>query len=396
MTEAASAAHAYDRPMGLVGDAPILLHAATVIRSVELGGVDAAACRRSVTERIGALVDDPPALVLTGSCSNALDATAALLLIEPGDEVVVPAFSFPTSVTPFLSRGAVLRFADVSADTANIEPASVLARVGERTRAVIGTHYAGIGFDVDALAPMLADRGIDLVEDAAHGLFARAGGTALGRFGRFGTLSFHRTKNLTSLEGGALIVNDPADVRRVQIAVDKGTNRVAFDAGEVDAYEWSGLGSSWRMSEGAVRYLGEELPRATAIQRRRHEVWARYERELAGWAVDHGVTLPVVPPDRESPAHLFFLVLPDGTRDSFVHHCAHRGVQAARHYGSLPDSPFGALVARPGDECPNARLLGDRLVRIPLHHDLDDACVDRVVGAVTSWEPSSSTACSRS
>jgi dTDP-4-amino-4,6-dideoxygalactose transaminase len=369
------------------GGRRIELHAPPAARTVALTGDDEEV-RAGTTAAVAALLDDPPLVVLTGSCSAALEASATLLDLRPGDEVVVPAFTFPTSVSAFAARGATIRFAEVDPRTGNLDPASALERIGDRTRAVAVTHYAGIGADLEALGPRLAEVGAEVVEDAAHGLFARAGDRALGRLGRFGCLSFHRTKNLSSLDGGALVVNDPADVDRALVAVDKGTNRVAFDEGLVRFYEWAGLGSAWRMPEAALRYLAEELAQAEAVQARRLAVWDRYRAELAGWADGAGVGLPVVPEGRRSPAHLFFLVLPEpADRERFVAHCGALGVVAARHFGSLPDSAYGRTIRHPDDACPASTRFAERLVRIPLHHQLSDDDVDRVVDAVTAWRP---------
>lgn len=365
----------------------IELHARPVERTITVTGDDDEV-RAATTAAVAALLDDPPAAVLTSSCSAALEASATLLDLVPGDEVVVPAFTFPTSVSPFVARGATIRFAEVDPRTGNLDPASAAERIGERTRAVAVTHYAGIGADLEALAPRLAEVGADVVEDAAHGLFGRSGGRALGRLGRFGCLSFHRTKNLSALDGGALVVNDPADLDRALVAVDKGTNRVRFDEGLVRFYEWAGLGSAWRMPEAAIRYLAEELAEAGSVQARRRAVAARYRGELAGWADGHGVGLPVVPEGREDPAHLFFLVLPEPEhRDRFVAHCGSLGIAAARHFGSLPQSAYGRTIRHPDDACPVSTRFAERLVRIPLHHALSDDDVDRVVDAVASWQP---------
>lgn len=361
----------------------ILLNAPPMVRSLTIGGDDDA-LRSQITDRVAGLCDQPPLLVLTSSCSSALDAAATLVGVGPGDEVVVSAFTFPTSASPYLARGATVRFADVDPATANVTPETVTAVLTERTRAIVVTHYAGVEAEITSPGRALAE-GIEVVEDAAHGLFASTGGRPLGRAGRFGALSFHRTKNISAIEGGALIVNDPADVDAALVAIDKGTNRVQFDRGQVSAYEWMGIGSSWRMPEASVRYLAAELEQADAIQARRHAVVAAYQRDLEPWAQRQGLDLPSIPTG--SPAHIFHLVLPTGSdRDRFVAHCAARGVQTARHYGSLPDSRFGRTVRHPDDRCPNAAHLGAALVRLPLHHELTDQDVARVVSAVSSFE----------
>ena len=370
---------------GMSARALIGLHAPIEPRQVVVGGADAAAQREAVTDRLAALLDDPPAVILTGSCSTALDAAAAAVDLDPGDEVVVPAFTFPTSASAFAARGATLRFADVDPRTGNVDPAEVARLIGPRTRVVVVMHYAGVAVDLEPLAPMIADRGIDLVEDAAHGLFATLDERPLGRVGRFGTLSFHRTKNLSTIEGGALIVNRADDVERATVVIDKGTNRRTFERGDVPAYEWTALGSSWRMPEAAVRLLALELDRAAAGQARRHHIWQRYVDGLGGWAAANRVGLPVVAAGRAHPAHLFFLVLPDAAaRPPFMAWCAAAGVATAWHYGSLPASTYGRRIAHPEDACPVAADLASRLVRIPLHPGLSDEDVDRVVEAVTT------------
>ena len=354
-------------------------------RSVHLDGDERGVARAEATEALAAVLGHPAAVLLTGSCSAALEAAAAGLGLAPGDEVVVPAYTFPTSATAFLARGATVRFADADLMTGNVDPSDVARVIGPRTRAVVAMHYGGVAADMAGLTGLLDGRGIDLIEDAAQGIFASADGVALGRAGRYGTISFHRTKNVSTLDGGALVVNDPADVEAAHVAVDQGTNRRAFVAGRVPAYEWSGPGSAWRMPEAALRLLPGALVEAEQTQHLRHAVWSRYAHELASWAVGHGVGLPVVPDGRRHPAHLFFLVLPDGVeRGGFVERCAAAGVQVVRHYGSLPASTYGATLAHPDDRCPNAAVLGQRLVRLPLHPELAPTEVDRVLEVVTS------------
>lgn len=367
-------------------DGPLIaLNARPEPRPVLLEGDDGVT-RAATGARVAALVDHPPALVLTASCSSALETSAALLDLGPGDEVVVPAFTFPTSASPFLARRAAVRFADVDPIAASVTAETVAAVLTERTRAVVLTHYAGIGIDLGPLGDDLAERGIDVVEDAAHGLFASLDDRPLGRLGRFGCLSFHRTKNVSALDGGALLVNREDDVAAALVAVDKGTNRVAFDEGRVRSYEWMGLGTSARMSEGSLHYLAAELDRADAIQDRRRVVQARYQEALAPWAAEHGIGWPDPVPGRCSPAHIAHLVLPTAeARDAFVAHCAAVGVQAVRHYGSLPASGYGRTIRHPDDTCPVAARLADCLVRLPLHHQLSESDVDRVIDAVRSF-----------
>lgn len=350
---------------------------------------DAVQLRRATTARLHALLGGPPGVELTSSCTHAMEAAAVVLGVGPGDEVVVPAFTFPSTANAFLLGGATIRFADVDPATGNVDPASVERVSGPRTKVVVCTHYGGVACDVDALGGLCRDGGWHLVEDAAHGIFATYRGTPLGRFGTFAALSFHRTKNVSSIDGGALVVNSPELVEPSLVAIDKGTNRAAFDEGRVTSYEWCGPGSAWRMPDPMVQLLAAQLEQADGMQRVRHHVWGRYHRELADWAGELGAALPVVPDGCEHPAHLYWLVLPAGVdRADFVQHCGERGVQVARHYGSLPDSTYGRRIRHPDDDCPAAAVLGEQLVRLPLHHLLTDDDVDRVVAAVTSFRPS--------
>lgn len=344
--------------------------------------------RRHAETVLNELLDHPPGLELTSSCTHGLESAARLLGIGPGDEVVVPAFTFPSTANAFLAVGATIRFADVDLATANIDPDSVEAAIGSRTAAVVTLHYGGVASDVYRLGELCDATGAFLVEDAAHSLFARLDGRPLGRFGRIAAFSFHRTKNISAVEGGALVLNDADLVAPAQILLDKGTNRVEFESGLTDSYEWSGFGSAWRMASPMIELLVGQLDLAATIQSRRTRIWDRYHQGLSEWGDAIGAALPSVPPGAAHPAHLFWIRLPDGTdRRDFVEHCDTHGVDAARHYGSLPESRYGRRIADPRDRCPNAEMLSNGLVRIPLHHALTDVDVDRVLDVVTSWRP---------
>lgn len=349
---------------------------------------DPHALRDSVTTSVAELLGSPPGLELTSSCTHAMEAASVVLGIGPGDEVIVPAFTFPSTANAFLLSGATIRFADVEAATGNLDPASVERLAGPATRLVVCTHYGGVACDMDALAALAAERGFHLVEDAAHGLFGSHRGIPLGRCGTIGAISFHRTKNLSSIDGGAIVVNDPELVGAVRVAIDKGTNRAEFEQGRVTSYEWSGPGSAWRMPDPMVAVLDLQLSQRDEIQRVRQHAWARYANELKEWAHAIGARLPEVPEWADHPAHLYWVVLPPGLeRDVFVAHCSSHGVQTARHYGSLPESQYGSRIRHPDDKCPVAGELGERLVRLPVHQDLTDDDIDRVVDAVTRLRP---------
>jgi dTDP-4-amino-4,6-dideoxygalactose transaminase len=336
--------------------------------------------RDATTAELSALLGSPPALALTSSCTHALEAAAQLLDIGPGHEVIVPAFTFPSSANPFLIRGATLRFADIDPYTGNVDATSVAARTTPRTAAVVCMHYGGVAGPVDELVELGRSDGWSLVEDAAHGLFGTWDGRPLGTFGRLGAVSFHRTKNISAHEGGALIVNDPELVDRVDVALDKGTDRARFEAGEIPAYDWVGIGSSWRMSDPHVELLAASLSQREAIQRRRHEIWQSYRSGLSSWAERTGSRLPHIDERAEHPAHLFWISLGDGLdRDRVVEACARAGVPAFRHYSSLPDSPYGQSIRHPEDDCPAASAFAGQLIRLPLHHDLENVAVERAI-----------------
>ncbi len=336
--------------------------------------------------RISALLGQPPAVHLTGSCTHALEASAAALRIGAGDEVIVPAYSFPSTANPFVQRGAMVRFADADLQTGNVSAAEIHRCVTERTRAVVVMHYGGVACEMDELVALCRVHRLGLIEDAAHSLFARYRGTPLGRFGTFGAFSFHRTKNVSAFDGGAIAVNEAAFLDEVSAALDKGTNRAAFDRGDVHAYEWVAQGSAGRISAPLAPLLEADLIASPDRQRRRHEIWSIYAAGLCSWADNLGVSLPAVPDGCEHSAHLFWILLPPHLdRRALVNHCASQGVEVARHFGSLPESRFGRTIRDPRDLCPNAGELAKRLVRLPLHHDLSGDDVDHVLDAVTTW-----------
>jgi dTDP-4-amino-4,6-dideoxygalactose transaminase len=325
------------------------------------------------------------AVLLTTSCSHALELSALVLDLQPGDEVVLPSFTFVSTANAFALRGVRLRFADIDPATLCLDPASVAELVTDRTRAIVPVHYAGVGADMDALGKIAADVGAAVVEDNAHGLFGSLRGTPLGTFGSLSTLSFHETKNISAGEGGALVVNDPSLVPSAEIAREKGTNRSQFFRGMVDKYTWVSLGSSWLPSEFTAAAVVAGLEAATTSQRRRLTVWNRYARELRAWADEQAVRLPVVPDDRVHPGHLFHLLLPelDG-RTRFIDHMKARGVHVVFHYVPLHTAPAAADHAD-RSECPVTDDVSERLVRLPLYADLGDDDLETVIAAALEF-----------
>jgi dTDP-4-amino-4,6-dideoxygalactose transaminase len=327
-----------------------------------------------------------PKALLTTSCTHALEMAALLLDIAPGDEVIVPSFTFVSTVNAFVLRGAVPVFADVREDTLNLDEAQLERLITPRTRAVVVVHYAGVGCEMDAIMAIAARHGLPVVEDNAHGLFGRYRGKALGTFGALATQSFHETKNFTCGEGGALLINDAALIERAEIIREKGTNRSRFFRGMVDKYTWVDLGSSYLLSDVLAAYLYAQLECRDRVQAHRAAVWDRYAHALAGWAATVGARMPVVPAHCEQTFHMFYLLMPSlETRTAFMAHLRARGILSVFHYLPLHLSDKGrAFGGQPGD-CPVTEQVSDRLVRLPLYNDLTPDDQARVIEAITAF-----------
>ncbi|MDQ6893179.1 MAG: dTDP-4-amino-4,6-dideoxygalactose transaminase [Acidobacteriota bacterium] len=324
-----------------------------------------------------------PAALLTTSCTHALEMAAMLLDIEPGDEVIVPSFTFVSTANAFALRGARPVFVDVRPDTLNLDERLLEASIGPRTRAVVPVHYAGIGCAMDEICEIAARREIAVVEDNAHGLFARRGGIPLGTRGALATLSFHETKNFSCGEGGALLINDPRFLERAEVIREKGTNRKRFFRGEIDRYSWVDLGSSYLPSDLLAAYLYGQLEQKEKILATRRRIFERYERGLASWAEREGVRLPVIPPDCQSSYHMFHLVLPSlAARTSLIERLRAKKILSVFHYLPLHLSEMGMKYGgRPG-QCPVTEYVSDRLLRLPFYNSLSEADQDRVIEAV--------------
>ena len=325
-------------------------------------------------------------VLLTTSCTHALEMAALLANLQPGDEVLCPAFTFVSSVNAFALRGARPVFVDVRPDTLNLDERLVEAAVTPRTRALMVVHYAGVGCEMPALMAVAARHGLHVIEDNAHGLFGSYGGRALGSYGATSTLSFHETKNLTCGEGGALVINDPSLVPRAEILREKGTNRSRFFRGQVDKYTWVDVGSSYLPSDLLAAYLCAQLEARDDIQAVRHGLWRRYDAELAAWASAAGVGRPHVPAHCSQPAHMYYLLMPSlDERTRFIAHLRARAILGVFHYQPLHLSEKGREYGGRVGQCPVTEDVSDRLVRLPLYHDLAATDQDRVVDAVTSF-----------
>ena len=324
--------------------------------------------------------------LLTTSCTHALEMAALLLDIRPGDEVIVPSFTFVSTVNAFVLRGATPVFADIRPDTLNIDERQLGSLITAKTKAIVIVHYAGIACELDTIVDIASRAGVAIVEDNAHGLFGRYKGRPLGSFGALATLSFHDTKNFTCGEGGALLVNDAGLISRGEILREKGTNRSRFFRGQVDKYTWVDLGSSYIPSELLAAFLLGQLELHESIQERRRAVFTTYASGLAEWARAQGVVLPCVPADRDPAWHMFYVLLPDlDTRQRFIAHLKVRAIHSVFHYLPLHLAPMAAQWnPRPG-LCPVTEHASDRLARLPFFTTMAPDVQARVIDAVTSF-----------
>jgi dTDP-4-amino-4,6-dideoxygalactose transaminase len=319
-------------------------------------------------------------VLLTTSCTAALEMSAMLLELQPGDTVVVPSFTFTSTATAFAREGAKILFCDIERETLGLDPAHLETLLDDSVRAVVPVHYAGVGCDMAGIDAAIAGRDIAVIEDNAHGLFASYRDRPLGALGQLATLSFHETKNFICGEGGALIVNDERFVDRAHLLYDKGTNRRAFMLGQVDKYSWQDLGSSFGLSEVLAAYLYGQLEQREAILAKRRAVSECYRSLLAPMAEELSLQLPLVPTDRDQAYHMFYLLLPDRTtRDTVLAAMRSQGVQPTFHYVPLHSAPAGAKFAARSTECPVTDDVSGRLLRLPFHNNLSVAEAERVV-----------------
>jgi dTDP-4-amino-4,6-dideoxygalactose transaminase len=324
--------------------------------------------------------------LLTTSCTHALEMAALLLDLRPGDEVIVPAFTFVSTANAFVLRGATPRFADIRPDTLNIDPAHVEQLITERTRAIVVVHYAGVACDMDAIMRLAEKAGISVVEDNAHGLYGTFRGRQLGTFGTFATQSFHETKNFTCGEGGALLLNDRSLVDSAEIIREKGTNRSRFFRGQVDKYTWVDIGSSYLSSDILAAQLCVQLEKRDTIQRLRATIWQNYIGTLCDWANRQGIHTPTVPSECGQAFHMFYLLLPSlENRQRFIAHLRERQILAVFHYMPLHISPMGERFGGRIGACPITESVSDRLVRLPFFTGMSVVEQTEVIEAALSF-----------
>ncbi len=327
-----------------------------------------------------------PKVLLTTSCTHALDMGAILLGIRPGDEVIIPDFTFVSTVNAFVLRGAKPVFVDIRPDTLNLDEACLEAAITPRTKVVVPVHYAGVGCEMDAIMEVADRHKLAVLEDNAHGLFGKYRGKYLGTFGKLAAQSFHETKNFSSGEGGALLINDTELVERAEIVREKGTNRSRFFRGQIDKYTWVDIGSSYLPSDILAAYLYAQLEQRERIQSHRENVWKTYQAGLKGWAAEKGVQLPVVPEHCSQSYHMFYLLMPNlELRQRLIGHLRELGIHSVFHYLPLHMSDMGRSFGGQAGDCPVTERVSDQLIRLPFHNVLTGAEQEQVIEAILDF-----------
>jgi dTDP-4-amino-4,6-dideoxygalactose transaminase len=338
-------------------------------------------CSRLLEAELGV-----PKVLLTTSCTHALEMTALLLNIQPGDEVILPSFTFVSTANAFVLRGARPVFIDIRSDTFNSDESLLEPLITPKTKGIVVVHYAGVGCEMDSILSIAQGHGVPVVEDNAHGLFGKYRGKYLGTFGSMATQSFHETKNFSCGEGGALLVNDDRLIERAEIIREKGTNRSLFFRGQVAKYTWVDIGSSYLLSDVLAGFLYAQLTERKKIQARRKAIWEFYYENLKDWANDQGVLIPFIPAHCDQSYHMFYLILPSlDHRQRLIRHLKSTGILAVFHYLPLHASPMGQRWGYKVGDCPVTEQVSDRLLRLPFFNDMTDQDLERVVAAATSF-----------
>ncbi len=341
------------------------------------------------TKKSHALLEEAlgvPKVLLTTSCTHALEMSALLLDLKKGDEVIVPSFTFVSTINAFVLRGATPVFADIRPDTLNLDESRLERLITSRTRAIVVVHYAGVGCEMDAIIEIANRHQLPVVEDNAHGLFGKYKGKYLGTFGALATQSFHETKNFTSGEGGALLINDEQLIEAAEILREKGTNRSRFFRGQVDKYTWVSVGSSYLPSDMLAAFLLAQLEARQQIQSSRQRIWETYYKELGAWAEENNVQLPFVPAHCEQTYHMFYLLFPNlEARQAAIAHLKERNVHAVFHYLPLHLSPMGESYGGKVGDCPVTERVSDQLLRLPFYTNMTEDEQLRVIEAVQEY-----------
>jgi len=328
-----------------------------------------------------------PKVLLTTSCTHALEMSALLLDIQPGDEVIIPSFTFVSTVNAFVLRGAKPVFIDVRPDTLNLDESQLEMKITPRTKVILPVHYAGVGCEIDVIMEIANRCGVPVVEDNAHGLFGKYKGKYLGTFGVMAAQSFHETKNFTCGEGGALLINNPQYIERAEIIREKGTNRSRFFRGQVDKYTWVDIGSSYLPSDILTAFLYGQLENREKIQAHRQKVWNFYYENLKDWCATHKVQLPYVPEHCDQAYHMFYMLLPTlELRQGLTAHLHQYGILSVFHYLPLHLSDMGLRFGGKIGDCPVTERVSDQLIRLPFYNALMKSDQQRVVEAILEYK----------
>jgi dTDP-4-amino-4,6-dideoxygalactose transaminase len=337
-------------------------------------------CQRWLEERTGCRM-----ALLTHSCTAALEMAAILADIEPGDEVIMPSYTFVSCANAFVLRGAVPVFVDIRPDTLNLDETKIEAAITPRTRAIVPVHYAGVGCAMDVIMAIAERHGLLVIEDAAQAILSTYQGRPLGSIGHLGTLSFHETKNIISGEGGALLINDPALAERAEIIREMGTNRSKFFRGQVDKYTWVDIGSSYLPGEIIAAFLWAQMEEADAISARRMSIWQRYHEAFESLGNEVSVRRPVVADARAHNAHIYYLLLSNlQDRGAFIEAMKQAEINCVFHYVPLHSAPYGRLSGRAAGPLPVTTDVADRLVRLPLWLGLEEH-LEHVINVLSGY-----------
>jgi len=311
-------------------------------------------------------------VLITTSCTHALEMSALLLDIKPGDEVIVPSYTFVSTANAFVVHGAKPVFADIRLDTLNIDESKIEVLINEKTRAIIPVHYAGVGCEMDALMDISSNYDIPIIEDNAHGLFGDYKGKKLGTFSPMSTLSFHETKNITCGEGGALVINDERYSERAEIIREKGTDRSRFFRGQVDKYSWKDIGSSFLPSDILCAFLYSQIKDYKLIQKNRKTIWNTYYDGLQAWAEQNKIKLPFIPSHCNQSFHMFYMIMPSyKSRQMLIEYLSDNGIASVFHYLPLHLSEMAKKLGISKVGLPNSEYISDRIIRLPFYASLN-------------------------
>jgi dTDP-4-amino-4,6-dideoxygalactose transaminase len=336
-------------------------------------------CNAWLEQRIGCYK-----ALLTHSCTAALEIAAILIDIQPGDEVIMPSYTFVSTANAFVLRGGVPVFVDIRPDTLNIDESKIEAAITPRTKAIVPVHYAGVSCEMDAIMVVAKRHNLIVIEDAAQGIMSKYKERPLGSIGHLATLSFHETKNIISGEGGALLVNDPRFVERAEIIREKGTNRSQFYRGQVDKYTWVDIGSSYLPGEVIAAFLLAQTEEAENITAGRKHIWNEYHSSFAEGEKREKFRRPIIPAVCEHNAHMYYLLLPSlEKRTNFIEQLKEADIHTVFHYVPLHLSPAGKKYARISSKLPVTENLSDRLVRLPLWVGMD--CQGAIIKSVNKF-----------